>query len=120
MKILLATVVVGLAFVGGAQAAARPLAYHTDHQAELYLEHRLAEWGGIDLRKQDMRFAGCMNGYYSKVEHRSGRHFPQSRVDAAGENLFHSFSCTLGAAGHSFNLYVVALPHWHWSVKADR
>ena len=118
-----ATVVTGLAIAATAQAAprvsVRGLAYRTDHQAEVYLERRLHRWGGIDLRKQRFKSAFCVNGFYSKRELRTGRHFP-ARTNLAGENIFHTFACTLSAADHSWGLYLVALRQAHWSVSADR
>jgi hypothetical protein len=36
---------------------------------------------GINLRRADFKSATCLNGYYSKRERRTGRHYPQRHVN---------------------------------------
>jgi hypothetical protein len=112
-----AAVLTVLTFAAGASSAG--LTYRTDNQAAHWLEHNLKVWHGIDLARQDFRSAFCINGYYSKREQHTGKHFPQGKENRAGEDLFHSFSCSLTAGSRTFHLYLVAKRRGY-SVRADR
>lgn len=96
----------------------KPL-YRTDHQAEVFLEHGLRAWAGINLRTADFKTATCLNGYYSKREQRTHHHYPQGHENRFGENTFRSFACTLGVNDRSFNLYLVTT-RTGWRVMVDR
>jgi len=104
-------------------AASIPRAdYRSDGQAEYYLKHGLKRWAGRSLTTPGLfKSAFCVNGYYSRHEKRTGRHFhPVERVNKRGEYLFRSFACTLSAGSHEYALYLVTLPRGTWSVSADR
>ncbi len=116
----LVTLTLGLALLAGVGSAwgGRPL-YRTDRQAETYLEHGLRMWAHIDLTRQAVKFASCFNGFYSKTEERTHKHFPQDRTDRAGAIAFRSFSCDFTTAGRTFSLYVVTTLTG-WKVATDR
>ena len=114
---LVALTLVALVLAGSAWAA-QPL-YRTDKQAETYLEHGLKTWARIDLTKQAVKFASCFNGYYSKTEERTHKHFPQGKANRFDEIVFRSFSCDFTTAGRTFSLYLVTTPAG-WKVTADR
>jgi hypothetical protein len=126
VKILsaLATAAAALTFAGAAQAAPVAWPYKTDAQAAHYLETRLPTWAGYDLRTVEGRSAYCVNGYYSKHEQRTGRHYGRERVDRNGELRFRTFSCSLsfddGADYRTFELYVQTRTAPPWHVSADR
>ena len=90
MRLVTLTLALALLVVAGPASAGQPL-YRTDRQAETYLEHGLKAWARIDLTKQAVKFASCFNGYYSKTEERTHRHFPQDRTNRAGAVAFRSF-----------------------------
>jgi hypothetical protein len=96
----------------------KPL-YRTDHQAEVFLEHGLRTWAGLNLRTADFKSATCFNGYYSKREQRTHHHYPQGHENRYGENTFRSFACTLAIDSRSFHLYVVTA-RTGWRVMVDR
>jgi hypothetical protein len=100
-------------------APAGQVPYRTDAHAEHYLEHGLKRWAGIDLKKAGDKFASCIDGYYSRHEQRTGKHFPQGHTNRYGEDTFRSFGCTLTVGARSFHLYVVTRVHG-WRVIADR
>ena len=114
----LATLILAALVLTASARAGRPL-YRTDQQAETYLEHGLVAWAHIDLRKQAVKLASCFNGYYSKTEERTRKHFPQGTVNRSGQVVFRSFSCDFTTAGRTFNLYVVTTPGG-WKVTTDR
>jgi hypothetical protein len=103
--------------LAGTASAAQSL-YRTDKQAETYLEHGLKTWGGIELGKQPVKFASCFNGFYSKTEARTHKHFPQGKANRSGQIVFRSFSCDFTTAGRTFSLYVVTTAAG-WKVTAD-
>jgi hypothetical protein len=104
--------------IAGTASAGQSL-YRTDKQAETYLEHGLETWAGLDLSKQTVKFASCFNGFYSKTEARTHKHFPVGRTNRSGQIVFRSFSCDFTTAGLTFSLYVVKTPSG-WKVKTDR
>jgi len=117
MKLVPVLAALGLAAAAaGAAQAKAPLAYRTDEAAETYLE-RLTSWHGVRLVPA-LSTAICINGFYSKTEQHTRRHFEQ-RVAASGEGMFHSFRCILGSNGHTFSLYVVASPRG-FTMRLDR
>jgi hypothetical protein len=118
MRLVTLTLALALLVVAGPASAGQPL-YRTDRQAETYLEHGLKGWARIDLSRQAVKFASCFNGYYSKTEERTHRHFPQDRTNRAGAVAFRSFSCDFTTAGRTFSLYVVTTPAG-WKVATDR
>jgi hypothetical protein len=89
---LVGCVLVAAFSVASASAAVTP--YKTDAQAEKYVERGLKRWAGIDLRHVDVKFAFCINGFYSRFEAAHRQHFDQERVNRYGEYLFRSFACT--------------------------
>jgi hypothetical protein len=119
-------IVIGIAALLATTTAAAAAAlwkppYRTDHQAELFLERGLKTWAGINLRAADFKSAFCVNGYYSKREQRTKRHYPQGHVNRVGENTFRSFACTLSVNDRSFHVYVVTtMTLIGWRVMADR
>ncbi len=113
-----AMVAAGLAGAAPASAAAAA-SYRTDAQAERYLEHRLRGWAGINLRgPRVLKDAFCINGYYSRHEQRTRRHYKQGRVNRHGGDVFRSFACTFVANNRTFGLYLVAKQDG-WLVAAD-
>ena len=100
-------------------ASAGQSIYRTDNQAQTYLEHGFTRWAGINLSTQAVKFASCLNGYYSKTEHRTHKHFPQGKTNRYGEAVFRSFSCDFTTAGRTFNLYLVRT-QTEWKVATDR
>jgi hypothetical protein len=102
-----------------AAAAPRKPPYRTDHQAEGFLEHGLRRWAGINLGTVDSKSGFCINGYYSKHEQRTHRHYPQGHQNRYGEDTFRSFACTFSVNANSYNLYVVTTRRG-WRVMVDR
>jgi hypothetical protein len=97
--------------------------YRTDAQAEHYVSTGLKAWAGINLAGRDDKTAFCINGYYSKHERRTHRHFsPVERQNRYGETTFRSFACTLSlfSLDRAFHLYLVTRPEGRWSVSVDR
>jgi hypothetical protein len=118
----LATIALALVLLGTAStasASARKPLFRTDHQAEVYLEHGLHKCAGINLRTVDFKSAFCINGYYSKHEQRTKKHYPQGRENGVGENVFRSFSCQLSVNDRTFNLYLLTTRRG-WRVMVDR
>lgn len=122
LGLFLAVAAVLAAPVGAATTPPGP--YRTDVQAADYLEHGLKHWAGINVDAANgVTFAFCINGFYSKTEQRTGKHFNggQAKVNKFGEYMFRSFSCTLVTGGRIFSLYVVTLAKRpFWRVSADR
>lgn len=118
MRLVTLTLALALLLLAGPAWAGQPL-YRTDRQAESYLEHSLKTWAYIDLTRQAVKFASCFNGYYSKTEERTHRHFPPDRTNRGGASAFRSFSCDFTTAGRTFSLYVVTTPAG-WKVATDR
>jgi hypothetical protein len=114
---LVTLVLLSLTLVGTASAGQS--LYRTDRQAETYLEHGLKTWARIDLSKQAVKFASCFNGFYSKTEERTHKHFPQGSANRSGQIVFRSFSCDFTTAGRTFSLYLVTTPTG-WKVTTDR
>jgi hypothetical protein len=114
MRRVAAIVALGFALVPS--AAAGGLTYRSDHQAEAYLE----QWAGIDLQSQKYKFrvAFCLPGARSKYE-KTHQHFPV-RTTKTGEQLFHTFACTLSTADRVWHLYLVAFPHGKFGVRTDQ
>jgi hypothetical protein len=111
-------IVLALTFALAPGAEASGLAYRSEHQAQSYLEHGLKRWAGVNLRSQKYKFrvAFCLPGSRSRYE-KTHRHFP-SRTGKDGEQLFHTFACTLSAADRVWHVYLVALPKT-FSIRAD-
>lgn len=105
MKILaLLTTLVALAAPATAAARMPSGPYRTDRQAERFLQRTR---GGS---------AFCINGFYSRHEQRTGRHYRQR----SGER-FRSFACTWTSdAGRTIDLYLQTRPHGGWVVTRDR
>jgi hypothetical protein len=82
-----------------------PGPYRTDKQAERFLERTR---GGS---------AFCINGYYSRHEKRTKRHFRQR-----DDERFRSFKCTWTSArsGRTSDLYLQTRPNGRWVVLRDR
>ena len=99
--LLIALALALLAVPAAAQAALPPGPYRTDAQAERFLERTR---GGS---------AFCINGFYSKREKRTGRHFPQR-----SDERFRSFTCTV--SGRDSSVYLQTRPHGRWVVLTDR
>jgi len=117
VKRVILLLVLALAVVPAAGAAR--LDYKTPRQAERYLEHGLGSWKGVDLtsRKYKFRIAFCLPGSRSKYE-RTHTHF-KVHTTAAGEQLYHSFTCTLAAANKVWHLYVVARANGTFALRTD-
>jgi len=88
--------------IAAAPAAAASGPYRTDRQAARYVQ---SVRGG---------YAYCLNGYYSRHEQRTHRHFPQ-RFRAR----FRSFACSWTRRLRSERLYVVTRPG-RWLIVRDR
>jgi hypothetical protein len=112
-------VVLALAFTLVPAAGAAKLTYTTQRQAERFLEHGLKEWRGVDLRSRKYKFhvAFCLPGARSKYERRHTRY--RVHTTATGEQLYHSFACTLAAANKVWHLYLVARPNGSFAVRTD-
>jgi hypothetical protein len=103
----------GLGYLAHDAAAKTPSPYRTTTQAERFLEQRYAT--------TESAWAYCSNGYYSRHEQRTGRHFSQRHRDRLGRDLYASFSCVVGGVGlENRNLYVQTRPNGRWIVGADR
>jgi hypothetical protein len=104
MRTLAIAVLTLLALAAPAAAqAATPGLYRTDEQAARFLEQAR---GGS---------AFCLNGFYSKREKRTGRHFANH-----GER-FRSFTCTWASpSGRTRSLYLQTRPGGRWVVLPDR
>ena len=110
----LAMAAIMLMATGAAHAASAP-PYRTTTQAQRYLEARYTGATG------DRTWAYCSNGYYSRHEQRTGRHFSQRHRDRLGRDLYASFACSVwGLAMEDRNLYVQTRPDGRWYVAADR
>jgi hypothetical protein len=90
---------------GGAMAATGQGPYRTARQAERYLEHHLASWAKVDLRRAKSKAAYCV----SASAQRTG--------DVARNGRARSFSCVLNARvgkDYVFGIHLVATPGgWH-------
>jgi hypothetical protein len=117
VKRLFVVIALGLALVPAA-AAAKP-AYTTQRQAERFLEHGLKTWAGVNLRSAKYKFhiAFCLPGSRSKYERRHTRF--RVHTTATGEQLYHSFACTLAAANKVWHLYLVARPTGTFGIRTD-
>jgi len=93
------------AFAAAVPAQAAPLGlYRTDAQAERHIERTR---GGS---------AFCINGYYSRHEKRTKRHFRQR-----SDERFRSFKCShTRRDGRTVNLYLQTRPNGRWVVLPDR
>ena len=112
MKLAVLVVTALLLFAGVAAAAGKPL-YRTDHQAEVFLSHHV--WRGFHPLS-----AVCFNGYYSRHEQRTHKHYPQGHQNRLGEDTFRSFACTyITQTGRSFHLYLVTT-RLGWRISVDR
>jgi hypothetical protein len=122
MKTLFGIAVLALALASTALASAT-LTYKTDAQTERFVETGLRTWAGINLARRP-NSAFCINGYYSRFEKRTGKHYPQKEYTnpKTGEYVvrFHSFACDLTLGSKTFKLYLLALPLNHWKVLVDR
>ena len=116
----LVVVVLALSFALVPAAGAARLAYTTQRQAERFLEHRLPEWSGVNLRTRKYKFhpAFCLPGSRSKYERKHTRF--KVHTTATGEQLYHSFACTLSAADKVWHLYVLARPDGRFAVRTDK
>jgi hypothetical protein len=103
MRLFLAALI-SLAVIATTATAATPGLYRTDGQAARYLER--TRHGA----------AFCLNGYYSRHEKRTHRHYPQH-----GQR-FRSFGCTFTSrrTGKTSDLYLVTRPGGGYSVQPDR
>jgi len=111
-------IVLAVTFALVPTAGASSLPYRSTEQAQTYLEHGLKRWAGVDLqsRKYKFRVAFCLTGARSRYE-KTHRHFP-ARTSKTGEQLFHTFTCTLAAADRVWHVYLVAQPTT-FSMRAD-
>ena len=106
-----------LALAPGADAAR--LAYASRAQAQVYLDHGLDRWAGVNLRSPKYRFhiAFCLPGARSTYE-KTHPHFPVRRSQT-GEPLYHSFACTLAAANRVWHVYLLARSDGGFEVRGD-
>lgn len=101
---LFLSVIACLAVLAAPAVAAAPAPYRTDQQAARFLERT----------RHGVAF--CVNGYYSRHEKRTGRHFAQH-----GQR-FRSFACSFTSTrtGRTSALYLVTRPGGGWTVQTDR